>query len=409
MILVTLRQAVRDLSSQRLRTALTTFGIVWGTVSICLLLAFGEGLHGQIYRNSAGLGENIVIVWPARTSRAWQGVGRGRPIRVRPGDLDAVRREARSVRTLSAEMSRDMRLVAAGRTLSVPTHGVEPAFGALRNLIPERGGRFLDPLDERRRRRVAFLGDELARELFGSSDPVGEAIRLDGSPFLVVGVLRAKEQDSSYSGRDEAKAFIPLSTFSAVTGQRLVDNFVLKAADSGATPAAKNEVRRLLARRLRFDPADDQALAMWDTTEMFQFLDGFMVAFRTFLGIVGSLTLLVGGIGVSNIMNVVVEERTREIGIKMALGATPGAVLRQMMLETVLITLVGGALGLAIATTICAAFPSLGLTEYVGDPVVSPGVAGATAALLGAVALVAGWFPARAAARLDPVVAMKTE
>jgi putative ABC transport system permease protein len=162
-----------------------------------------------------------------------------------------------------------------------------------------------------------------------------------------------------------------------------------------------------LGRRLRFDADDKEALSMWDTTEQFQFFDTFMLAFNAFLGIIGVLTLVVGGIGVSNIMNVVVEERTREIGIKMALGAKQRYILGQFLIETMLVTFLGGAVGFGIALTVCAVFPKLGLSEYVGDPVVSPLVAVLTSIALGIVGLVAGYFPARDAARLDPVVAMK--
>ena len=140
---------------------------------------------------------------------------------------------------------------------------------------------------------------------------------------------------------------------------------------------------------------------------MFKFLNTFMVGFRAFLGIVGSLTLVVGGIGVSNIMNVVVEERTKEIGIKMALGAKQRFILTQFLLETLLVTAVGGLVGFAISFGICAAFPKLGFTDSVGSPEVSPLVAAITIGILGLIGLLAGWFPAREASRLDPVVAMK--
>ena len=146
---------------------------------------------------------------------------------------------------------------------------------------------------------------------------------------------------------------------------------------------------------------------LWDVTEMAQFLDTFMLAFKLFLGIVGSLTLVVGGIGVSNIMNVVVEERTREIGIKMALGARPGGVLGQLLVETLVITGAGGGIGLLITEGLCKAFPAIGLTEYVGDPSLTPLLAIGTVTLLGGIGLLAGYFPARTAARLDPVIAMK--
>jgi putative ABC transport system permease protein len=165
-------------------------------------------------------------------------------------------------------------------------------------------------------------------------------------------------------------------------------------------------VSAAFGNRLRFDPKDKEALSMWDTTEQFQFFDIFMLAFNAFLGLIGVLTLIVGGIGVSNIMNVVVEERTREIGIKMALGAKQRYVLGQFLLETLLVTGLGGLIGFAISLGICAIFPA-SLHEYVGTPEVSPVVALFTTIALGLVGLVAGYFPAREASRLDPVVAMK--
>jgi putative ABC transport system permease protein len=230
---------------------------------------------------------------------------------------------------------------------------------------------------------------------------------MNGSPFLGIGVMVKKGQDSSYSGRDKDNVFIPGTTHRALTGQKYVDEFIFKAKDANKTDELKSQVLEVVAAKHRFDPKDKEAIGIWDTTENFQFLNTFMLSFRAFLGIVGSLTLVVGGIGVSNIMNVVVEERTREIGIKMALGARPGSILLQFMLETLLITGVGGAIGLGLTFGICAVFPALGFTEFVGNPTVSPAVAALTATLLGSVGLFAGYFPARDAANLDPVVAMK--
>ncbi len=406
-LLTILKQLVRDLGSQKLRTFLTIFGIVWGTAAVSLLLAFGEGFHKQVVRNSAGLGENIVIAWPSLTSMAYQGLGKGRKISLVEEDIERIRAEAQGLLAISSEYSRSLKLNYGAKTLAVDTTGVEPVYGEIRNLIPQPGGRFLNPIDVSRERRVAFLGNKLAQDLFKKSEPVGQTFMLAGSPFLVVGVLKEKSQDSNYSGPDEDKVFIPGATFRALTGQKYLENFIFKAVSSDRTEPLKKDVIRILAKRYRFDPADKEALAMWDTTEMFQFLDTFMLAFRLFLGVVGSLTLVVGGIGVSNIMNVVVEERTREIAIKMALGARSPAILGQFLLETIAITAVGGALGLAITAGVCAIFPFLGFTEYVGRPEISAGVAGLTAGLLGAVALIAGYFPARDAANLDPVVAMK--
>jgi putative ABC transport system permease protein len=187
-----------------------------------------------------------------------------------------------------------------------------------------------------------------------------------------------------------------------------VDQFIFTASTVERTPEAMEEVAGILAARHRFDPEDEEALQVWDTSEMGQFMDSFMLAFNLFLGIVGSLTLVVGGIGVSNIMNVVVEERTREIGIKMAIGAHPDKILGGIMLETMILTVVGGVLGIGITAGICKAFPAAGVTDFVGNPTITVPVAAITIGLLGTIGLLAGWFPARAAAALDPVVAMKS-
>ncbi len=401
-----LRQLIRDVRTEKLRTFLTVFGIIWGTVAISLMLAFGTGLHKQMIKNSAGLGDRIVIAWPGLTSIPYEGLGKGRRLRVTEEDIAAVRTEVQGLRAISSEYMTSMRMDYGTKTMSVDVSGVSPEFGSMRNLIPEMGGRFINPIDQNEQRRVMFIGDQLKTNIFGETDAIGKIILVNQSPFQVVGVLKKKTQDSSYSGRDNEKAFIPSSTFRALTGDKYVDNMVFQASNTGDTKPLTDRVRSAFGKRLRFDANDKEAMSMWDTTEQFQFFDIFMLSFNAFLGIIGVLTLIVGGIGVSNIMNVVIEERTREIGIKMALGAKSRSILMQFLLETLMITIFGGLVGFIISLGICAIFPA-SLYDYVGKPEVSPIVALFTAIALGLVGVVAGYFPAREASRLDPVVAMK--
>jgi putative ABC transport system permease protein len=400
------RQLLHDIRHQKVRTLLTLFGITWGTVSVALLVAFGEGLERRIAKNQRGLGENIVIAWPARTSLPYEGLGKGRRIRISEDDIEVLRREIPTA-IFSGEYERDNSALRRERVRLTPEVSANnPLFAVMRNVIPAQGGRYVNDVDVDRRRRVVFLGDKLAKDLFGEDDPVGRTLMIENVPFLVIGVMEKKAQDSSYSGRDEGKAFIPDSTYRGLYGERYVDNFIFQAKQALDTPAVTRRVYEVLARRHKFDPNDKEAINMWDTTEGEKFFRVFFGVFRAFLGIVGSFTLLVGGIGVSNIMYVVVEERTREIGVKLAVGAKSRYILGQFLAETLALTALGGALGFVLTLGVIAVFPAA-LDEYVGTPQASPVVILTTAALLGLIGLVAGYFPARRASQLDPVVALK--
>jgi putative ABC transport system permease protein len=398
---------LQDVRHQKMRTALTLFGIVWGTVSVALLVAFGEGLQKRIAKNQRGLGENIVIAWPSRTSIPWQGLGKGRRIRLTEEDMETLRREIPEA-TFSGEYERETSAFRRERVRITPQiSATSPMFAVMRNLIPASGGRYVNDLDVNRRRRVVFLGDKLKQDLFGEGEAVGKTVMVDNVPFLVIGVMEKKAQDSSYSGRDQDKAFVAESTYRGLFSERYVSNFIFQAKSAALTPDVTRRVYETLARRHKFDPKDKEAIGMWDTTEGEKFFRVFFGTFRAFLGIIGSFTLIVGGIGVSNIMYVVVEERTREIGVKLAVGARPSFIQQQFLVETLTLTAIGGALGFLITLGILFVFPLLGLDEYVGTPAASPVVIVTTAALLGLIGLVAGYFPARRASLLDPVVALK--
>jgi len=402
-----LRQMLQDIRHQKVRTLLTLFGITWGTVSVALLVAFGEGLQRRIQKNQRGMGESIVIAWPASTALPFEGLGKGRRIRVSEDDIEALRREIPDA-TFSGEYNKDnLRFRRERVRINPGMSAANSAFAAMRNLIPESGGRYVNDLDLDRRRRVVFVGDKLKQDLFGDSEAVGRTVMIDNVPFLVVGVLQKKAQDSSYRGRDQDMAFIPDTTFKGLFGARYVDNFVFQARHPSLVPEVKKAVYAVLGRRLKFDAADKEAVGMWDTTEGDKFLSVFFLTFRTFLGVIGSFTLMVGGLGVSNIMYVVVEERTREIGIKLAVGAKPRFIQTQFLLETLTLTALGGLLGFLVTLGVLFVFPLLELDDYVGTPEASPMVVLTTAALLGLIGFVAGYFPARRASLLDPVVALK--
>jgi len=400
---------LRDVRSQKTRTVLTVFGIIWGTVSIVLLMGFGVGLGRQMTKNMHGMGEGIMIVWPVRTSISYQGFNKGRSLDFLEEDAFLLQREVPQVAAISAEYSRwNITLRKDKNSYSALVRGVYPVYAEMRNIIPERGGRFIDPLDLEHKKRVVFLGNKLKEELFLSAPAVGHYIMLNSIPFLVVGVLREKKQDSSYGSRDEVAAIIPAATFSSVFGTKYIENFVVKGRNPREHENLKKRMLQVLAKKYRFHPEDKEAVWVWDVAESEKMFQAVMMGFNLFLGIVGAFTLIVGGIGVSNIMNVVVEERTREIGLKMALGAKKRYVLSQFLFETLLITLAGGAIGLGLSAGIIAIFPESSISAEIGRPTFSIQVALITVALLGLIGFLAGFSPARRAANLNPVEALRS-
>jgi putative ABC transport system permease protein len=403
-----LAQFLRDMRSQKLRTFLTIFGITWGTISVVLLLGFGVGVRDQMSRNAHGLGEGIIILWPGRTSISYEGLGKGRALRFREDDAFLVEREIPEIKYSCPEYARwGVKLSREKNSFATQVRGVYPFYSDMRNVIPERDGRFIDPIDIEQKRRVAFIGFKLKDELFKDEPANGQFISMNGVPFEVVGVLVQKTQNSTYGSRDENIAFIPATTFAAVFGPKYINNMIIQAYDPFKNGVIKKKLLQVLGQKYKFSPEDTEALLIWDVMENEKELAAIMIGFNIFLGLVGAFTLIVGGIGVSNIMNVVVEERTREIGLKVALGAKKRFVLSQFLFETLLITLVGGAIGLALSYGIITVFPHTGVEAEIGRPTFSLGTALITVALLGFIGLISGFSPARRAANLHPVEALR--
>lgn len=401
------KQFYNDVRRQKLRSALTMFGIFWGTCSLVLLFAFGQGIRVQQMKSQKGLGENIIIVWPGVTSVEWKGLGRGRPVKFTEDDVKLIKTKAQTIERISPENGRTLPIKYEKQLTRRLVTGVWPEFGPMRNLIPQFGSRFVTDQDLEERRRVIFIGDLLAKDLFGDSTAVGQTVLVNGMPFTVIGVMKSKKQDSSYRSRDNRSAFIPLSTYQAMFSERYSDDFVAQAKPAYTGEMVRREIFRIMAAKYEFDPHDDNAMGVWDTTKGFAFLKNFFMAFQWFLVGIGIATLITGGIGVTNIMNVVLEERTKEIGIKMALGARKSTILYQFILETLMITAVGGVLGFLLAYGIVAVVPMMGVEDFIGTPSVDVVGGMVITMLLGLVGLTAGIFPARRAANLQPVQALK--
>lgn len=407
-IRIVLIQFWRDLKAQRLRTGLTLFGLGWGTFCVVVLLSFGEGLQRKQYATMAGMGERIILIWGSRTSLPHEGLPRGRYIRLEDADADAIARQVRGVSAVSPEYSDGVVLKGPKGMPSAGLAGVRPNFGAMRRIEPAEGGRFLNERDEIERRRVVFLGDRVKKDLFGEEPAVGHTLEIRGIPFVVIGTMPHKEQDSNYNGRDDNKVFIPASVAQASLGIRYPGNLVVEV-DSGADGKdVMKQINAVMGKIHHYDPTDEEALMSWDVGEMLAMFTTIFLGFKVFLSILGAFTLAVAGIGVSNIMSMVVEDRTSQIGISMAVGARKQWVLGQILIETLLVVGVGGGLGVLAASGVVRASQLLPLDNSIGHPVFSWQVAALTAGLLGLIGVISGMGPARRAANLNPAVALRS-
>jgi putative ABC transport system permease protein len=394
------------LREQRGRTIMTLMGLAWGTFSVVALLAFGTGLQRMLHENLSHLGRGIAVVWPQQTTKSFEGMGRGRSVKLKAADVEALPGQIPELELISPEYIASERIELGPRVHRATIAGVYPAYGELRSWDLARGGRFLNDLDMAEKRRVVVLGNGIKEALLGRGEAVGRRVVLRGIPFTVVGVMKPKEQDSDYEGRDERRVCMPASTFEQVFGARYLADFVYRARALQEHARATDRIYQILGRLCRFDPSDRLALHIWDTNETERIRYYVFLGFNLMLGGSGALTLLVGGVGVGNLMFIRVRQRTREIGIQMALGAHPRWILWSVLSEALLLSGLGGAIGFVmswIATTLVAMTP---LTRDIGRPQISFAIAGITVALLGTVGLLAGYFPARRAARLDPVLAM---
>lgn len=406
----------KELFSERTRIAMTILAIAWGTASITIMLALGEGLRITFGRSMRGQGNGILIVRNGQTSKPYAGMPEGRPIRLDPQDLQAARDNIPEIHLLSGEYDtwRPMSYGENWRTGRIG--GVDPDFGEMRNIFAQPGGRFINQNDIKLRRRVIIIGPQVAEELFGKDiDPVGKYMDLDGHPFLVIGVMAKKYQTSSYGTPDRDGTWIPSATFRTMYGNRYYSNWVGKPHRPEQMESMKKSILELAALRHGADPEDDEIIRFWDTQEMQQTSGNVFYGLQTLLGIIGGLTLIVAGVGIANVMYVSVSNATRDIGIRMAVGARDYQILSQYVLEGLLATAIGGTLGLLASAAVVAAVGQIPMNgeffEYVGKPVpiLSTTVAILVVTVLGIIGFMAGIFPARRAARVEPAEALRYE
>ncbi len=410
-------QAIQSLVGHRIRAVMTMTGIAWGIVAVVLLMAYGNGFHNAIevgFRRAFSNG--TVVIWNGQTSMQAGGERSGRRIRLKEEDVEPLR-QLGTIKHVSPEYVEGLPLAYGIKQTSSNVRGVAPEYAEMRSEVPEFG-RFINAEDIEKQRRVAFLGSEVAKKLFGNAPAVGETIRIKGLTFEVIGVLTQKVSFSNYYSPDKYCAFIPYTTVKQLWSQDYVDNLVFQTLSPAMHFQALKQVKEVLAARHNFNPKDERALSFNDSVENMKQISGMTGGLKIILSFIGALTLMIGGIGVMNIMLVSVTERTREIGVRKALGARRWHILVQFIMEALVITFLGGLLGIALSwlmVTLAGHRPFL--ADLLEDPtkqtdiflLLSGDVVFTATSILMIVGVLSGLWPAMRASKTDPIESLRYE
>jgi putative ABC transport system permease protein len=415
-LLETIRQTLTTFRTHKMRVFLTMFGIIWGIASVILLVGLGRGFSVDQQKRMESLGKDLVIVWGGRTSSQVGGLAAGREITLTIDDARLIRDECYMVKDVSPELRRSLPEISQFNSANREVVGIWPAFQSFRSLqIGE--GRMITEEDESEGRRVVILGDAARKQLFSGKPALGANLEIKSIPYTVIGVLENKTQNNNYSGPDNDFLFAPYSAIARdfprpekpgiVRGY--LDDIVFEVGSPDEHEETVQQVRRSLSRVHHFDERDKDALFIWDTMDDAKLVENIFTVITIFFGCVAIVTLCLGGIGVMNIMLVSVTERTREIGVRKALGATRGDILRQFFAESAILTVVSGALGLSVGVALCAVMALLPLPDFVPHPIVSGASIVASVLTLSVITLTAGMYPAQRAAEMAPVDSLRYE
>ncbi len=404
----------RTLWSHKLRTFLTMFGIAWGIISITLMVAAGEGLRVGQQKVAEGFGKDLMIVFAGRTSLQAGGTRAGRAIHWDDSDYLFVQHQAPACRYVLPELGTTAPMRSLYNSGSLTVTGSLPPFAEIRT-IPLAEGRFYNWDDQAQGRRVAVLGPDVKKQLFATRPAVGETIHIGAFPYAVIGVMKAKYQDSSYDSFDVTKVFVPFSAMLRDFPNKppevphSIDRLLVTPTSIEDHEACKWQVRRALASIHNFDPQDKEAAGIWDTVEDTKAFRTMTDGMKYFLGAVGLVSLFLGGIGVMNVMLVAVRERTREIGVRKAVGASSRAILGQFFTETLIVVFLSGGVGMGVAYGLCALVNLIPMPPFFAGllPTWQSGVLSFT--LLGTIAVLSALYPARRAATVDPIEALRYE
>jgi putative ABC transport system permease protein len=411
-------EAFGALRFNRQRSLLTMASLAWGVACFVILYSYGEGFGLALHTSFQAVGQDLVLLFGGQTSKQAGGERAGHKVRLELEDVQAIRDTVPMVSAVSAEvMVRNTPVQRGSRQQNVSVRAVEPPYGKIRNMTMS-AGRWISPEDYQGKERVAVIGAKAAEKLFGEIPPVGENIVVKGLQFQIVGLLKTKVQISNYNTPDNECIFIPLTTASLLRNIKYPDDIVWMPANPLFRKDAVKAVRATLGRIHNFSPTDERALEVIVFNEFMKVIDAMSIALQILLGLIGALTLAIGGIGLANIMLVSVTQRTREIGVLKSIGATRGEILLQFMLEAMAIVTAGGLAGVLIGWGVTAGIQTLPLLGPLfkddtgsGDIhlQISRFAVITSTVVLEAIGVIAGLLPALKASRLDPIDALRYE
>ena len=396
--------ALRALQRNKLRSSLTALGVIIGVAAVVAMVAVGNGAQARIEKQVASLGQNLLVVFAGSSRAGGVRAGVGSASNLTLADVDAIRREVTDVMAVSPEVSASAQVQSNGRNWSTSIMGESPDYLAIRDWKLASGTMF-DARDVRSAARVAVIGSKTAAELFGPLDPVGQIVRVGAMPFVVTGVLESKGAGMGGMNQDD-RLIIPYTTaMRRITGDRYLRSVNVQVATAARMEAAQLQIEALLRQRHRLGDGREDDFNIFNQKEIADTIGSISKVITLLLGSIAGISLLVGGIGIMNIMLVSVTERTREIGIRMAVGAQPSAIQLQFLIEAVILSFLGGLIGVLLgfgASRLVGLFATFEAVVSAGSVLLAFGVSAA-------IGIFFGYYPARKAAGLDPIEALRYE
>jgi putative ABC transport system permease protein len=404
MLVMAFRIALRALARNKLRSFLTMLGIIIGVGAVIAMVAIGEGAKKKVQEQIASLGTNLLVILPGTVTLGGARTGSGGRQTLVASDAKAIMNEVPVVSGASPVVRQVQQVIAGGQNWSTPIQGVAPEFQQIREWQVQEG-RFISQADVESTAKVALIGQTVAYNLFGDNDPIGAIIRIKKIPFRVIGILGAKGQSGNGTDQDDV-VMVPYTTMmKLVMGLTYIQQIIVAAVSADTTQEANNQITSLLRQRHKIRTGADDDFMIRNLSDIAEAASSSATVMAVLLGSIASVSLLVGGIGIMNIMLVSVTERTREIGIRMAVGARSRDIMLQFIVEAVVMAASGGVIGILVG------IGSSNLIKYLAElpTLIRPDIIAISFLVSGTVGIFFGFYPARKAAQLDPIDALRYE